>query len=98
MTRSRIEYADRFFRRIEDIRERIAEDDPQGAIRVILRIREAVGRLAMSPRLGRPGRVPGTRELIVSGTPYIVPYRVKEDVVQIITVLHGAQKWPDRFR
>ena len=52
----------------------------------------------MSPGLGRPGRVPGTRELIVSGTRYIVPYRVKEDVVQIITVLHGAQKWPDRFR
>ena len=98
MTRSRIEYADRFFRRIEDIRERIAEDDPQAAIRMILRIREAVGRLAMSPGLGRPGRVPGTRELIVSGTRYIVPYRVKEDVVQIITVLHGAQKWPDRFR
>ena len=57
-----------------------------------------VEHLAMSPGLGRPGRVAGTRELVVSGIPYIVPYRVKGEVVQIITVLHGAQKWPERFR
>jgi len=41
--------------------------------------------------------VAGTRELVIVGTPYIVPYRVENDAVQIITVLHGAQKWPDRL-
>jgi toxin ParE1/3/4 len=57
-------------------------------------IRASVERLATSPGLGRPGRVTGTRELVIVGTPYIVPYRVKADVIQIITVLHGARRWP----
>jgi toxin ParE1/3/4 len=44
---------------------------------------------------GRPGRWPGTRELIIPGTPYIVPYRVKGPVVEILRVFHGARRWPD---
>ena len=64
---------------------------------MIERIRTAVERLAASPAIGRPGRVADTRELVIPGTPYIIPYRVKSDVVQIITVLHSAQRWPDRF-
>lgn len=92
MTQRRLEYAARYFRRLEDIRERIAEDNPAAARRTVLRIRAAVERLAASPSVGRPGRVAGTRELVVPRTPYIVPYRVAGDVVQIITVLHGAQR------
>jgi toxin ParE1/3/4 len=65
------------------------------ANRMIERIRAAVTRLAASPALGRPGRVADTRELVIPHTPYIVPYRVKGDVVQIITILHSAQRWPD---
>ena len=57
----------------------------------------AVVRLAASPAVGRPGRVPGKRELVIPRTPYIVPYRIKGEVVQIITILHSAQRWPDRF-
>ena len=97
MTSRRLEYAPRYFRRLEDIRERIAADNPTAASRIIERIRAAVTRLAASPALGRPGRVGGTRELVIPGTPYIVPYRVKGDVVQIITILHGAQRWPDEL-
>jgi addiction module RelE/StbE family toxin len=96
VTPRRLEYAPRYFRRLEDIRERIAADNPTVAIRMIERIRVAVTRLAGSPALGRPGRVAGTRELVILRTPYIVPYRVTGDVVQIITILHGAQRWPDR--
>jgi len=98
VTERRLEYAARFFRRLEDIRERIAEDNPEAATRVVLRIRAAVQRLVMSPALGRPGRVIGTRELIIPGTPYIVPYRITGDIVQIITVLHSAQRWPEKLR
>lgn len=90
MTHRRLEYAPRYFRRIEDIRERIAADNPAAAARMVERIRAAVERLAASAAIGRPGRVADTRELIISGTPYIVPYRVKGDVVQIITVLHST--------
>ncbi len=97
MTQRRLEYAARYFRRLEDIRERIAEDNPEAAMRVVLRIRAVVQRLATTPALGRPGRVAGTRELVVPGTPYIVPYRITGDIVQIITVLHSAQRWPDQL-
>jgi toxin ParE1/3/4 len=97
VTQRRLEYAARYFRRLEEIRERITEDNPVAATGIVLRIRAAVERLSTSPGLGRPGRVAGTRELVVPGTPYIVPYRLRGDVVQIITVLHGVQKWLDRF-
>lgn len=89
-----LEYAPRYFRRLEDIYDRIAADNPAAARRLIDRIRTAVGRLASTPGMGRPGRVQGTRELVVSGTPYVVPYRVLEERVQIITVLHSSQQWP----
>ena len=97
MTPRRLQYSARYFRRLEDIRERIAADNPAAAARMIERIRTAVERLAASPAIGRPGRVADTRELVIPDTPYIIPYRVKSDVVQIITVLHSAQRWPDRF-
>jgi len=97
VTERRLEYAARYFRRLADIKERIAEQNPAAATRTILRTRSAVGRLARSPQLGRPGRVEGTRELVIARTPYIVPYRVWGDVVQVITILHSAQRRPDRF-
>jgi addiction module RelE/StbE family toxin len=97
VTQYRVEYAARYFRRLEDIYEYVAGDNPAAAARLVLRIRTAVERLAAAPGLGRPGRVAGTRELVVSGTPYIVPYRVQGDAVQIITIIHTAQKWPDQF-
>jgi addiction module RelE/StbE family toxin len=97
VTTYRLEFARRCFRRLEDIKERIAADNPAAASRMIERIRDAVSRLARFPASGRPGRVAGTRELVIAGTPYIVPYRVTGDAVQIITILHGAQRWPERF-
>jgi addiction module RelE/StbE family toxin len=93
----RLEYSRRYFRRLEDIRERIAADNPAAAARLVERIRAAVERLVASPAIGRPGRVAGTRELIISGTPYVVPYRINGEIVQIITVLHSAQRWPNKF-
>lgn len=86
--RRRLQYTPLYFRRIDDIRA----DNPTAAVRMVERIRVAVERLAASPALGRAGWVADTREPVISGTPYIVPYRVKGEVVQIITVLHGAQR------
>ena len=54
----------------------------------------SVGQLADHPRLGRPGRVRGTRELVVAGTPYVIAYRIEADAVVILRLLHGKQKWP----
>jgi len=65
VTPRRLEYAPRYFRRLEDIRDYIAADNPTAASRVIERIRTAVTRLATTPAPGRAGRVPDTRELIL---------------------------------
>jgi plasmid stabilization system protein ParE len=97
LTRRCLEYAPRYFRRLEEIQEWIAADNAVAATRMVQRIRTAVERLSAAPGIGRPGRVPDTRELVISGTPYIVPYRVKGNAVQIITILHSAQPWPQRF-
>lgn len=77
--------------------EYIAADDPRAAARIMARIREAVERLATHPWSGRPGRVPGTRESIVPGTPYLVPYRVRGNAVEILRVFHGARRRPEQL-
>ena len=70
----------------------IAKDDPQPAKRIAQRSVGAVERLASLPGIGRPGRVEGTRELVVARTPYIVPYRLKADEAQILPVYHAARR------
>ncbi|GLS23424.1 hypothetical protein GCM10007874_64450 [Labrys miyagiensis] len=72
----------------------IAERSPWAAIDMGDMIEAAVLRLADHPHLGRLGRVAGTRELVVGGTPYIVAYRVEEEAVVILRLLHGKQRWP----
>ncbi len=74
--------------------EWIAEHNLWAAIDMGDAIHAAVSRLAAHPAMARPGRVAGTRELVVVGTPYIVVYRVEASAVGILRVLHGAQRWP----
>jgi len=75
----------------------IEEDNPRAAITVDERIRIRVVDLAQFPEMGRPGRIEGTRELVISGTPYIAAYRIEGDTVRVLRVLHGAQQWPDQM-
>ena len=86
---------------IEDLallRAYIAEDNPAAAKRVVRHIIQNVEQLLRdNPHIGRAGRVPGTRELVVSKTPYIVPYRVRRTTIQVLRVYHGARRWPDSF-
>lgn len=72
----------------------ISKDDPQAAAGVVLGIVRTVSLLKEQPGIGRPGRVPGTKELLVPNTPFIVPYRVKEGSVQILRIYHTSRKWP----
>lgn len=76
------------------IDDHIAGDNAEAADRVTHAILSGLSRLTHLPYMGRPGRVPGTRELVITGTPYLVPYRIKGDRVEILAVLHGRQKWP----
>ncbi len=82
---------------LEDIADYISQDNPEAARRVVSRLWTAVKSLAQQPEMGRPGRVYGTRELVVSDTPFVVPYRVVGSEVQILRVLHGARDWPKNF-
>jgi toxin ParE1/3/4 len=75
----------------------IAKDNPEVATKVAEKIWETTQMLSNHPAMGKPGRVPGTREMVVTGTSYIVPYRVVANEVQILRVLHGARKWPEKF-
>jgi plasmid stabilization system protein ParE len=70
-------------------------DIRQAAIAVDDRIQSAVDGLCQFPEVGRPGRVEGTRELVIQRTPYIAAYRIADDALQILRGLHGAQRWPD---
>lgn len=77
--------------------EYIAEDNPAAAERVVQKILRAVDLLKQNPAMGRAGRVAGTRELVVAETPYIIPYRVRGDTVEILRIFHAARKWPERL-
>jgi toxin ParE1/3/4 len=80
------------------LRAYIAEESPSGARRVVLRILHDVEDLLPNhPQIGRPGRVPGTRELVIPRTPYIVPYRIQRETIQILRVYHSARRWPESF-
>ena len=65
-------------RDLDRIVEYIAEDNPAAALAVLSTIRDAPLVLLEYPHIGRPGRVQGTRELVVSGLPYILPYDIKD--------------------
>ena len=86
---------------VEDLlalRAYIEQDNPAAARRVALHILHNVDTLLPgSPEMGRPGRVPGTRELVIPRTPFIVPYRLQGNTIHILRVLHGARRWPERF-
>ncbi|MDO8262177.1 MAG: type II toxin-antitoxin system RelE/ParE family toxin [Gallionella sp.] len=72
----------------------IAQDNPLAAVSQGDRIDEQVDQLLQHPQMGRPGRKQGTRELVISRTPFIVVYRLKGKRIELLRLLHGAQMWP----
>ena len=79
---------------LEEIETYIAKDSPAVAVDVVVKIIKAVSLLKEQRGIGRAGRVPGTKELVVPDLPYIIPYRVKDGVVQVLRVYHTSRKWP----
>ena len=82
-------------RNLDETAAYIARDNPGAASRIVERLRQAAERLARYPNSGRPGRVAGTRELIVPSLPLILPYRVRRRRIEILRVLHAARRWPE---
>ena len=92
-----IVWSARAMRNLAQIRAFIADDRPTAAAEIANAILASVEFLAERPALGRPGRLPGTRELVMPGTSYLVPYRVRGERLEVIAVLHGRQRWPDQL-
>lgn len=83
---------------LERLHDYIFKDSPKAARETALVVIAAIETLLpVNPHIGRPGRVPGTRELVFPNTPVIAPYRVQTGVLQILRVYDGARRWPDRL-
>ena len=89
----KIAWSRRAIRHLLYLHEYIARDSEKYAELLAARILDAVELLENHPEMGRPGRVVGTRELVVSDTPYIIPYRIRRERLQLIAVFHGRQRW-----
>ncbi len=82
---------------LDSLQDYIAKDNPRAAFEVAQRIGHAVSQLEEHPRIGRLGRVRGTYELVIHDLPYIVPYRIKQQEIHILSVYHTSRKWPEAF-
>ncbi|WP_133138538.1 type II toxin-antitoxin system RelE/ParE family toxin [Legionella genomosp. 1] len=80
---------------LNQIEDYIAQNNPKAAVDIVIKIIKTVGMLSENPTMGRTGRIFDTRELIINGTPFIVPYRINSGQIEILRVLHGSMKWPD---
>ena len=77
--------------------EYIAEENRRAAARTADQIWDSTQLLGRHPMAGREGRVAGTRELVIAGTPFLVAYRIEKNEVRILAVIHAAREWPDEF-
>ena len=76
----------------------IEAHNPEAAETLDQRIVIAINRLNEFPESGRPGRINGTRELVISGTPYIAAYTLTPKGIRILRILHAVQQWPGAFQ
>ena len=82
---------------LNEIAEYIAQESPQAASQAVEAIETQVNLLATQPSMGRSGRVLGTRELVISNTHYLVPYRIKNNTVEILRVFHTSRRPPQNW-
>ena len=93
----RIQWSIQASAQLEAAYDFVSEENVTSAEKQLDIIKQAVEQLANFPEMGRPGRVDGTRELVIRSTPYIVAYRWKGSTVRILALLHGARRWPTKF-
>jgi toxin ParE1/3/4 len=93
-----IEWTDQATRQLDQAHDYIALTNcAEVALRITMHIVASVQQLSAFPMSGRPGRVQGTRELVISNTPFIAAYTIDNDRIVILAVYHGAQRWPEVF-
>jgi toxin ParE1/3/4 len=91
-----IQWSEQALRQLDQARDFIAlANGEEVAARIRMQIFTSVEQLDAFPMLGRTGRVRGTRELVVSNTPFVVAYEIQKARIYILAVYHGAQQWPE---
>jgi len=93
----KLKWTKRALQQLKEAQDYISRDNPAAARDIAERIAQATRLLLTQPQLGRTGRVQGTREWVVMHTPYLLAYTVKNDTVQILSVIHSKQDWPQAF-
>ena len=91
----RVKWLRKAVRNLDQAAEWIAKDNPQAARSFVLSVQDTVDKISHFPAMGKTGRVAGVREIGVVGYPYIIPYRVVGDELQILRIFHVRQQRPD---
>ena len=93
-----IEWTEQAIQQLDQARDYIAlSNGEEVAARITTLIVTAIQQLSSFPMSGRSGRIPGTRELVISNTPFIAAYAIDRDRIVILALYHGAQQWPEAF-
>lgn len=93
----KVKWTRKVLENLENAIEYIATDKPMAAQNVAQKIWESAQMLAKQPGMGRPGRVSGTRERVISNSPFILPYMAKDGTIFILRVMHTSMKWPKKL-
>jgi len=93
-----IEWTEQAIRHLDQAHDYITlSNSEEVAARVTMHIATSVQQLATFPMSGRPGRVPGTRESVISNSLFVVAYTIENERIVILAIFHGAQQWPELF-
>jgi addiction module RelE/StbE family toxin len=92
-----VKWLRRALENLDDEAAHITKDSPRVAAEFVVHMRDSAAMLADQPNMGQPGRISGTRELIVTRFSYILPYRVRGDSVEVLRLFHTARQWPKRM-
>jgi len=87
----------RALRELDQVFAYVARDSRSAAAALVDLVEKRSAMLTSHPDIGRPGRSDGTREFVLTGTPYILPYRVRDSHVEILAVFHTSRRWPDQL-
>lgn len=82
-------------RDLDALNSYVSEDNAAAAIAVVETLLKGIAALTRNPEMGRTGRVAGSRELVIA--PYVIAYRSRKSVIEILGIVHGARRWPDSF-
>ncbi|MCF6237016.1 MAG: type II toxin-antitoxin system RelE/ParE family toxin [Gammaproteobacteria bacterium] len=82
---------------LKSAKDYIIQDNPQAAQNIVQRIKDKVALLSEQPGIGRLGRVSNTKELVVDKTSFILPYRVRDNKIEILRVFHTSRRWPKKI-